>query len=863
MAKNPFVSFKNIYAGKDTVADDLTSSAQEQMGGAYEELYNAIYTRLSKARSEENYATVAKQTQLLKQVAVELDKFKTKTGSYLMKALKKVAEYGTAISIKDLELMSTGVTKADKWHYDYNRDYAEQTFKDSFEHIAAQTDKMKGTMKAQLKADSALIFRRSAVEGWSRNKAQKELEKQLTSTMPEFQFTDKIGRNWNTKSYLDMLTKTVMASTLNEVYLNTLINEGHDLVKVSQNGAKDDCLKWEGKVLSITGSTKGYPTVSEARATGQVFHPRCKHRMVVYNEEMDDIFNKIDEGMSDDDVLGFNVDDFLAQKSEEDAKAKAKKDKDEGQLQAKVDFEKKKTELLNSGLSENLMHKANGAIGLYNNGLINKQEFNNEYRKIKSLAYVEKEDAEILAFKEDNFQLIGARKGSNPGGLYEHRATGEKYYIKIPEGSDNEMKVKNEVLAHNLYKVAGVKVPDLQSMIMNDGKLAVVSKWEEGLNGVGGSSDFKKFHKGFAVDAWLANWDVAGMTFDNVAINKAGEPVRIDVGGSLLYRAQGGTKGHLFGDSVGELESLINVSMNPQSARLFNEMSSKDVLASMRIVAKVSDAKIKKAIADAGIPKSEATKLLKTIVERRNYIRGRVDGLSGKGKAKTTLVDDGPLDTSGIEVKYRWAYGTVAREDIDRFWNEFSPYKSIYSDKIEAAKKLYPTLTDEEAVAYVIYTNGHYKELNAFLREDGHDPSRNEHLSSYAKILNRAIHKATEQLPEAGRAQGPWDDAEHKYYVRKTSLQSDVLHNWKKDYASVGNKVQINSFLSTSRYSTSFDGNVHVYFKPKNGYAYCDKFSAHQGEDEIVVPFGKNVVVEQVIEPTGKYDPLIVYWKEI
>ena len=33
---------------------------------------------------------------------------------------------------------------------------------------------------------------------------------------------------------------------------------------------------WQGKVLSITGKTKGYPTLEEAKAAG-LFHPNCRH----------------------------------------------------------------------------------------------------------------------------------------------------------------------------------------------------------------------------------------------------------------------------------------------------------------------------------------------------------------------------------------------------------------------------------------------------------------------------------------------------------------------------------------------------------------------------------------------------------
>jgi len=58
---------------------------------------------------------------------------------------------------------------------------------------------------------------------------------------------------------------------------NRLVEQGHDLIKVSTHrGACELCQPWQGKILSITGKTKGYPTLEEAKAA-KLFHPRCRH----------------------------------------------------------------------------------------------------------------------------------------------------------------------------------------------------------------------------------------------------------------------------------------------------------------------------------------------------------------------------------------------------------------------------------------------------------------------------------------------------------------------------------------------------------------------------------------------------------
>lgn len=55
--------------------------------------------------------------------------------------------------------------------------------------------------------------------------------------------------------------------------------------KAVSHGAKDACRSWEGKVLSLDRATEGYPTLDEAKATGEIIHPGCGHRMIAYCPE--------------------------------------------------------------------------------------------------------------------------------------------------------------------------------------------------------------------------------------------------------------------------------------------------------------------------------------------------------------------------------------------------------------------------------------------------------------------------------------------------------------------------------------------------------------------------------------------------
>lgn len=203
----------------------------------------------------------------------------------------------------------------------------------------------------------------------------------------------------------------------------------------------------------------------------------------------------------------------------------------------------------------------------------------------------------------DQLRQIGGQRGSNRGGTYVDEATGTEWYVKFPASEDM---ARNEVLAAKLYEAAGIDVPDLRLIQLN-GEPAIASRIVDGLAkgtpdalAKGGAFD------GFAVDAWLANWDVAGATFDNLLLRGA-RAFRVDTGGALRYRAQGGLKGQAFGDAVTEIQSLRNPGTAPQASRVFGKMTDADIEQSVAKVLAVDDATIDRLLAEFG-PRDPATR---------------------------------------------------------------------------------------------------------------------------------------------------------------------------------------------------------------------------------------------------------------
>ena len=95
-------------------------------------------------------------------------------------------------------------------------------------------------------------------------------------------FRDRAGHEWNMGTYAEMVARTTTQQAHTEGTLNRLSEQDHDLIIVSRHrGACSLCVPWEGKVLSISGKTKGYPTFEEAKAAG-LMHPNCRHVVSLY-----------------------------------------------------------------------------------------------------------------------------------------------------------------------------------------------------------------------------------------------------------------------------------------------------------------------------------------------------------------------------------------------------------------------------------------------------------------------------------------------------------------------------------------------------------------------------------------------------
>ncbi|KLK98087.1 type IV secretion protein Rhs [Bacillus pumilus] len=89
---------------------------------------------------------------------------------------------------------------------------------------------------------------------------------------------DAKGRRWKPEVYADMVTRTKMMQTYREATTNEAVDRGVLYAQISSHGAKDACRGHEGEIIKLTPEAPGdFKTYEELQATGEIFHPRCKH----------------------------------------------------------------------------------------------------------------------------------------------------------------------------------------------------------------------------------------------------------------------------------------------------------------------------------------------------------------------------------------------------------------------------------------------------------------------------------------------------------------------------------------------------------------------------------------------------------
>jgi hypothetical protein len=318
------------------------------------------------------------------------------------------------------------------------------------------------------------------------------------------------------------------------------------------------------------------------------------------------------------------------------------------------------------------------------------------------------------------YDIVATSIGGSTGAVKVKDGDGNLYVRKDgSQGKGGVAQLKSEEACNAMYRVAGVAVP--ASAMYGNEKLG---RWVDGQTlgqfaATASPEQIKAVHaelqKGFAADCLFANYDVIGLSKDNVVIDKAGKPHRIDNGGSLTFRAQGGTKP--FTADVTEIAGLRNPSLNPSAASVYGSMTDKQVAESI-LQLKANFHKIEKVAPDS--LSSVLEERMANMTEWANEVMKKdADGLEGKSAPKPTK----PHSDKGQSVKDFKAPAGFAKQAEP---NEKLP---------DSAR---PTLTKQEAESLMAYTGSTYHAINGGLR----NPPPTSAAAKHIEVLKEAFARA-------------------------------------------------------------------------------------------------------------------------
>ena len=157
---------------------------------------------------------------------------------------------------------------------------------------AVFTENMAANVIDALRTATVAAMRENAVAGGTEKELARTLEQKWLGAAKDgetFQFVDAGGHVWDTKTYVAMNVRTNAMRVYNDCLADTIARAtGGDLVRVSSGGDPDCrlCFPWEGRILSLTGKTEGFPTYEQAREAG-CFHPNCVHTLEYVDELLD------------------------------------------------------------------------------------------------------------------------------------------------------------------------------------------------------------------------------------------------------------------------------------------------------------------------------------------------------------------------------------------------------------------------------------------------------------------------------------------------------------------------------------------------------------------------------------------------
>tara|TARA_R100001591_G_scaffold16777_1_gene23150 strand:- start:6385 stop:9909 length:3525 start_codon:yes stop_codon:yes gene_type:complete len=460
---------------------------------------------------------------------------------------------------------------------------------------------------------------------------------------------------------------------------------------------------------------------------------------------------------------------------------------------------------------------------------------------------------------DTNLQQTGDQAGTQKGGFFTDAATGQQFYVKYPKDIDS---AKNEFLAATLYRMFGVAFPEPKLVGNSNGEIVgIASKVIPGAKVIT-PDDFaklppevkEKFADDLIIDMFMGNWDVVGNAPNfNIMQMPNGSVIRIDPGGALIFRAQGGTK-KINEMAIDEIKSMLDPKKNPTTFKVFQATGmtpdaflSKAQAAAARIF-ETDQSEINAIIDILDFTPDNAAKLKSLITNRRQalteYSPEFLRTQQATSTKKGTIVANSLSSAKKALTKMNKAQETKLTVQEGKVLKSYtgSSYKWM-NDWLRGK------MSESDA-------NGYAKVVGKYIGIDNPTPAQTkEVLNKYTGILDAAIKKNT--LPQeisVWRGGTPYTALNG---VNGLNLKGNPATDAGTAKMMVGGQFKLSGFLSTGLYrgkAFSFGNSSDVKLKInlKKGmpalYAGENKhWSFGKSESEVILPHDTTFVVKSVV----------------
>lgn len=249
--------------------------------------YKQAYLSILQTIENDTLAGKVYKARTMATIRAQLTDLGVQVGKWIDKEIPQYYLDGSNIAIQDLKDLGADLS-GPKGLAAINKDAIAVLIDDTRNAFAASITAISRSAEGFVSDAVQQQIRAVLADGTLTGKARKEISKNVVSAMEDnglSALVDAGGKQWQFETYADMLVRTKAVEARNAGLQDKMLQNGYDLVQVSDHNAKDVCADWEGEILSITGNTAGYKTTAEAEDDG-LMHPNCRHAYNVIQPEL-------------------------------------------------------------------------------------------------------------------------------------------------------------------------------------------------------------------------------------------------------------------------------------------------------------------------------------------------------------------------------------------------------------------------------------------------------------------------------------------------------------------------------------------------------------------------------------------------